>query len=330
MATAIKENTPRPPPSAPAQPSLPSPFKSAAMSLYPLNHSELSAEIERLEWNHHNVYVPMSGNTVVAPEVDAYLQGLVTARAEDPAFTGRPPVSVADIGTGTGVWLVDLASSLPPTARLDGYDFNTSKFRPAASRPPNVQLLEANAAEPFAAELQEQYDLVHVRLLVLGLKSSDWQPLAANLRTLLRPGGYLVWEEIDVEHFAGFPEDSELADAMRQMLRFYKARSHQGGSVAYPIGLDTLLTSENFEDARQDVFKASDFWDHPTLFGTTMTSLHTIAASYMQGMVHTGGFEDVQTKEDAVRKSAAVKAALDAKTAKADFWFWRTTARKPL
>lgn len=299
------------------------------MTLYPLNHSELSAEIERLEWNHHNVYIPITGNTVVSSEVDAYLQGLVKERAAS-GTSGQPPVSVADVGTGTGIWLVDLASSLPPTARLDGYDFNTSKFRPATSRPPNVQLLEANAAEPFAPELQGQYDLVHVRLLVLGLKPSDWQPVAANLRTLLRPGGFLVWEEIDVQHFEGFPADSETAAIMNQMLRFHKARGQQEGGVAYPIGLDTLLTSEGFEGAHQEVFKISDFWENPKLFGTTMTSLYTIVSSYLQGMVHTGGFEDVQTKEDAVRKSTAVKAALDAGTAKGEFWYWRTTARKPL
>ncbi|KAL1892474.1 hypothetical protein Sste5346_006984 [Sporothrix stenoceras] len=301
------------------------------MSLYPLNHSELSSEIERLEWNHHNVFVPITGNTVVAPEVDAYLQSLVKAREADPAFAGQPPVSIADVGTGTGIWLVDLASLLPPTARLDGYDFNTSKFRPAASRPPNVQLLESNAAEPFPAEIQGTYDLVHVRLLVLGLKPSDWQPIAANLRTLLRPGGYLVWEEIDVYHFEGFPADSELADTMNQMLRFHKSRGQEGGGVTYPIGLDKLLDDNGFEGARQEVFKTSDFWEHPTLRGTTMTSLYTIISSYLQGMVHTGGFEDVKTKEDAVRKTSAAKVALlDEKTAKGNFWYWRTTARKPL
>lgn len=300
------------------------------MSLYPLNHSELSSEIERLEWNHHNVYLPVTGGTAIALEVDAYLQSLIKTRASDPAFEGKPPVSVADVGTGTGIWLVDLSSSLPPTARLDGYDFNTSKFRPVDARPPNVQLLESNAAEPFPAELQGQYDLVHVRLLVLGLKPSDWQPIAANLRSLLRPGGYLVWEEIDVYHFAGFPADSELADTMNQMLRFHKARGQQDGDVSYPIGLDNLLTTQGFEGARQEVFKMSDFWEHPTLRETTMTSLYTIISSYLQGMVHTGGFEDVQTKEDAVRKSSATKVALlDEKTAKGDFWYWRTTARKP-
>ncbi|CAK7208650.1 hypothetical protein SEUCBS140593_000244 [Sporothrix eucalyptigena] len=297
------------------------------MTVYPLNHSELSTEIERLEWNHFNVLVPLLDNCVVPPEVDAYLQDLITERTLA-LKDGQPPVSVADIGTGTGVWLVDLASSLPPTARLDGYDFNTSKFRPVDSRPPNVQLLEANAIEPFPAMLHGQYDLVHVRLLVLALQPPDWKALAANLKTLLRPGGYLVWEDVDTQHFKGSPETTKTAATMAQLIRFNKFRGQQG--VPYPIDLDKLMAAEGYDDARQKAFKVSDVWEHPTLAKPTQNSLFTIIVSYMQGIVEFGGFEDLKTKEDAARKAAEAKAEIDAGDVKCDSYFWRTIARKPL
>ncbi len=299
--------------------------------MYMLNHSELPAEIERLEWNHRNMLVPVMGNYLVPPDVEAYLQDLIKERTvapRDGTAPVEPPVSVVDVGTGTGVWLVDLASNLPPTARLDGFDINTTKFRPASALPPNVSLQHANALEPFPAALHEQYDLVHVRLLVLGLKPADWQPIAQNIMALLRPGGYLVWEEVDTANFRGVPETSAVAQVMNRMLRFSRAR---GQTVPYPLGLHELLASVGYEDAHQQAFKGSDYWEtDPVLTKNLQFSIYTIAASYLQGIVESGGFEDIQTKEDAVRLTAQVKECLDSGAGKGDSCYWRTMARKPL
>ncbi|KAA8651683.1 hypothetical protein EYZ11_009283 [Aspergillus tanneri] len=38
-------------------------------------------------------------------------------------------LKIADIGTGTGAWLTDLASHLPSTCQLDGYDLDISQSR---------------------------------------------------------------------------------------------------------------------------------------------------------------------------------------------------------
>ena len=54
--------------------------------MYPLNHVELSTEIERLEWNHFNVMIPIMGNRILPTEVDTYLQNLVTVRLMKPTL----------------------------------------------------------------------------------------------------------------------------------------------------------------------------------------------------------------------------------------------------
>jgi SAM-dependent methyltransferase len=102
---------------------------------------------------------------------------------------------VADIGTGTGVWLTSLAQQLPKAAQLHGYDFDTSKFPTADMLPSNVKLGFGNVLEPFPRDVHGNYDLVHVRLLAFGMKKGDWLPAIRHVKDLLKPGGWLFWEE---------------------------------------------------------------------------------------------------------------------------------------
>lgn len=286
-------------------------------------------EIERLDWNHTNVLVPVLGGRILPPEVDAYLQGLVTERTASPTTSNdQPVVSVADIATGTGIWLVDVAKSLPPTARLDGFDYNSSKFWPTAALPPNVQLQEANALKPFPAELHGQYDLVHVRLMFLALKTSDWAVVAANLRTLLRPGGYLLWEELDAVNWKGYPASTQTARILAKLTCFYTEQS--AGGTQYPIGLDRLLNAEGYNDARQEVFKMYDNGENTTLNLNTKRFLTTAALSCLRGYEELGSIAGSQTAAEAAKN--VVEAAEEVKRGEVHFgvWIWRTTARRSL
>lgn len=154
-----------------------------ASSVYTLNTGAKGVEEDRLDQQHKAVFRPTT-KTLLPDFVSQHLSSL------------SRPAAVADVATGTGVWLKSLAAELPPDARLDGYDFDTSKYPPPESLPSNVQLKYGDGLEPFPEEVLGQYDLVHVRLLMYGLKAPQWEDMAANLRTLLRPGGYLLWEDV--------------------------------------------------------------------------------------------------------------------------------------
>ena len=41
------------------------------------------------------------------------------------------------------------------------------------------------------------FDFVHVRLVTVVVKQNDPRPVLANLCKLLKPGGYLQWDEVD-------------------------------------------------------------------------------------------------------------------------------------
>lgn len=150
-------------------------------SLYNLNHGEASVEEQRLTFQHAG-FLKLT-KTLIPPNIKSYLLSL------------DRPLAIADVGTGTGIWLRELAAEFPENSRFDGFDVDESKFLPPQRRPSNVTLSHGDVLKPFPEDLLGTYDLVHVRLLMFALKADEWALAAANLRTLLRPGGYLIWDE---------------------------------------------------------------------------------------------------------------------------------------
>jgi SAM-dependent methyltransferase len=111
-----------------------------------------------------------------------------------------PTLKIADIGAGTGIWLLDVAKSLPPTCHLTGFDVSTSAFPPSHSLPPNVTFKIQDMALPFPASEIGTYDIVAVRFVSVATPRSEWALTIENLLTLLKPGGWLQW--IDSCNFA--------------------------------------------------------------------------------------------------------------------------------
>ncbi|KAJ5814872.1 S-adenosyl-L-methionine-dependent methyltransferase [Penicillium riverlandense] len=111
-----------------------------------------------------------------------------------PTIAARLPENarIADIGTGTANFLFKIAPSYPMST-LHGYDISPSFF--PSETPSNMKLSILDARQPVPKELEGTYDLVHVRLITMGLLESDWGPVVANLSRLLKPGGALQWEE---------------------------------------------------------------------------------------------------------------------------------------
>ncbi|KAI0378888.1 S-adenosyl-L-methionine-dependent methyltransferase [Hypomontagnella monticulosa] len=111
--------------------------------------------------------------------------------------TALPPSPrIADIGTGTGRFLQCVQESGAfPNATLDGYDISASMY--PQSLPENISLKVLDMKEPVPEELHGVYDLVHARLLVAAVLPTEWTAIVRNLTKLLKPGGWLQWEECD-------------------------------------------------------------------------------------------------------------------------------------
>ncbi|KAJ5722102.1 hypothetical protein N7488_000137 [Penicillium malachiteum] len=106
------------------------------------------------------------------------------------------PHQVADIGTGTAIWPISLAHSLPHW-QIDGFDISGDQYPVAAWLPSNVNLHEHDAFQPFPEKYHGKYDIVNVRFFMTLLDSDKIHQLLRNVMALLKPGGLFQWLDID-------------------------------------------------------------------------------------------------------------------------------------
>ncbi|KAB8297397.1 hypothetical protein EYC80_002740 [Monilinia laxa] len=112
-----------------------------------------------------------------------------------PNIAKHDRMRIADIGTGTAIWLRDLSGILPETCQLHGFDISDIMFPNRAAIPANITLCEHNLLDAFPEEFLGKYDVVNVRLMIVALSFDQWEPAVRNLITLLRPGGHLQWAD---------------------------------------------------------------------------------------------------------------------------------------
>ncbi|KAF4333869.1 methyltransferase domain protein [Fusarium beomiforme] len=159
-------------------------------SVYTLNHGDAEKERQRLDFQHGVFKAIMRDD--LPPIIWKHLKTI-------------PVPKVADADTGTGIFLKELAPQLPKDAQLDGFDIDTRKFPDPASLPENVKLRFGNVLKPFPKQYLGTYDLVHVKLLYAALRKDEWLLAVKNLKTLLKPDGYLFWSEIGAYGYASNP-----------------------------------------------------------------------------------------------------------------------------
>ncbi|KAJ4325957.1 hypothetical protein N0V94_000322 [Neodidymelliopsis sp. IMI 364377] len=86
-----------------------------------------------------------------------------------PSITTRlpPNARIADIGTGTGIWPLEMSQSSPPTYSFHGFDISDEQFLARDSLPANVTLGHGDFKAPIPDELKGTFDLVNIRLIII-------------------------------------------------------------------------------------------------------------------------------------------------------------------
>lgn len=95
--------------------------------------------------------------------------------------------AIADVGTGTGSWLIDIARSFGEVSdkkiRFVGFDISSAKFR--ISDETGVEFVTHDMTTPFPPEYHGKFDVVHLRLLVVAIREDDVSSVVENVMQLL-------------------------------------------------------------------------------------------------------------------------------------------------
>ncbi|KAL4898002.1 hypothetical protein BDV59DRAFT_169069 [Aspergillus ambiguus] len=150
---------------------------------------------------------------------------------------------VADVACGTGLWLIDVSRGLSD-AQLDGLDLDLTRAPHRTWLPSNVELRHWDMFDEVPQDLIGKYDLVHVRLLVLVLSAVDIKKPMANFLKLLKPDGYIQWDEIDAVGIHVKKADNTVESAALEELR---AACFANGRHNWTMDLPHLLTQSGFQ-----------------------------------------------------------------------------------
>ncbi|KAI5817857.1 S-adenosyl-L-methionine-dependent methyltransferase [Pyronema omphalodes] len=102
---------------------------------------------------------------------------------------GSNPQKILDVGTGTGIWAVDIAEKYP-SAEIIGTDL--TPIQPAWV-PPNCKF-EIDDAEQEWTYASNSFDLIHMRNLIQGIR--DWDKVLKDAYRCTKPGGWIELQEI--------------------------------------------------------------------------------------------------------------------------------------
>ncbi|KAJ7608936.1 S-adenosyl-L-methionine-dependent methyltransferase [Mycena polygramma] len=111
--------------------------------------------------------------------------------------------TVLDIGAGTCIWALDLASAPEISARredvtIHACDIDAGFFPPAAvTEEMGIKTFQQDMTKPFPDEYHGVFDLVHMSFVFLCLTEDGWKTVLANIEKLLKPGGRVMLDELD-------------------------------------------------------------------------------------------------------------------------------------
>jgi 2-polyprenyl-3-methyl-5-hydroxy-6-metoxy-1,4-benzoquinol methylase len=150
----------------------------------------------------------------------------------------------AEVGAGAGSIAVWLAEQVGPAGRVVATDVDT-RFLIGLERPG----LEIRTHDILAGSLEEaSYDLVHTRLLLRHLP--DCEHALRHMVASLRPGGWLLAEDFDLDTAGSFHPSSALQTRVHHAVQ--RLLETAGVDTRYGIKLVAALEAAGLDDVEAE------------------------------------------------------------------------------
>jgi SAM-dependent methyltransferase len=162
---------------------------------------------------------------------------------------GANPQRILDIGTGTGIWAMQVAE-LYPSAEVIGTDI--SPVQPKWV-PPNLTF-EVDDLEMEWLYKPGIYDLIHVRFMFLAIQ--DYPAMLAQAYRTLKPGGYVELAEMGITPKATNLDDLQPIQIYRCVDLLNEAMEKMGFKMRVAQTFKDLLTDAGFVDVVETKFRA--------------------------------------------------------------------------
>lgn len=128
----------------------------------------------------------------------AFMRELAHGHLVQPSISTENLQAIADVGTGTGIWLRQAARelNLPNVSVTNGaavgdtkpefvgFDISAQQF--SGDEIPGVQYAVHDIVHPFPTRYHGKFGLVHVRLLSYALKARDLHTAVENVIQIIR------------------------------------------------------------------------------------------------------------------------------------------------
>jgi predicted O-methyltransferase YrrM len=159
-----------------------------------------------------------------------------------PAVPIEPASIVAEVATGTGIFALALAAA-HPEARVEASDISLDQVPSQHWWPANATFVVLDVLQdPLAAHLLARYDVLCLRHFV-SLQPGDPRPLIARLLTMLKPGGYLHWQEWDLTTAAILAPEGTSTPKMQALIDYIKHPSRHVAQATWVGDLHRRVTN---------------------------------------------------------------------------------------
>ncbi|RAL62992.1 hypothetical protein DID88_004079 [Monilinia fructigena] len=157
--------------------------------------------------------------------------------------------SIADIGIGNADWLLELSQNVSPNLQLYGFDISDKLFPAKEYISSNMILENFDAFGKLPKHLEGKFDIVHVRAFTIVVKGGHPGTLLDNIIAMLKPGGYLQWDEMDFASFsAHVPNEITPKGNMESLLeRFQDMCKKSDLDFGWILNLAEICSQKGFQ-----------------------------------------------------------------------------------